>query len=86
MERAGFVQLRAFRVSDRPERDVLRLPGHRRFSEVKVCVERRAVRFLNFDVIFKAIADLGWPTPLGAEYKPVGETASSLGWLRALLA
>ena len=36
---------------------------------------------LNFITIFAAIADAGWAAPLGAEYKPNGPTAESLGWL-----
>ncbi|MEO0401010.1 MAG: TIM barrel protein [Pseudomonadota bacterium] len=34
---------------------------------------------LNYDHIFAALAD--WPTPLGAEYKPLGDTDANLSWL-----
>ncbi|MEO0767222.1 MAG: isomerase, partial [Pseudomonadota bacterium] len=34
---------------------------------------------LNYAHIFAALAD--WPTPLGAEYKPGGDTDATLGWL-----
>ncbi|WP_299153038.1 TIM barrel protein [uncultured Tateyamaria sp.] len=34
---------------------------------------------LNYDHIFAALAD--WPAPLGAEYKPGGDTDATLGWL-----
>ncbi len=36
---------------------------------------------LDFTTIFDAIADAGWAAPLGAEYKPKGPTAESLGWM-----
>lgn len=36
---------------------------------------------LNYDFIFDAISTTGWDRPLGAEYKPVGPTDESLGWL-----
>lgn len=34
---------------------------------------------LDYAHIFDALAD--WPAPLGAEYKPVGDTDASLGWM-----
>ena len=39
---------------------------------------------LNYDAIFRAIGDLGWSHPLGAEYKPGGDTDASLGWMSGL--
>lgn len=39
---------------------------------------------LNFAHVFQTIADLGYTAPLGAEYKPVGDTDATLGWLKAL--
>ncbi|GGO23340.1 hydroxypyruvate isomerase [Gemmobacter aquaticus] len=36
---------------------------------------------LNFGTIFAAIADTGWVAPLGAEYRPIGPTSESLGWM-----
>ena len=36
---------------------------------------------LNYRVIFRLISDLGWTRPLGAEYRPDGQTELSLGWL-----
>ena len=36
---------------------------------------------LNYATIFNGIDALGWETPLGAEYKPNGDTNASLGWL-----
>lgn len=35
---------------------------------------------VDYTHIFKVLAD--WPSPLGAEYKPAGDTDASLGWLR----
>lgn len=37
---------------------------------------------LNYHAVFEAITALGWPTPLGAEYKPVGATDETLGWMK----
>jgi hydroxypyruvate isomerase len=36
---------------------------------------------INFEHIFSTIADLGYKDPLGAEYKPVGPTIRTLGWM-----
>ncbi len=36
---------------------------------------------LDYAHVFKAIKGLGWDVPLGAEYKPVGSTGETLGWL-----
>jgi len=36
---------------------------------------------LNYDPIFKYLRDTGYDTPLGAEYKPYGNTDDTLGWL-----
>mmetsp|Transcript_23922 Transcript_23922/g.43494 ORF Transcript_23922/g.43494 Transcript_23922/m.43494 type:complete len:253 (-) Transcript_23922:678-1436(-) len=39
---------------------------------------------LNYATIFAAIAQMGWDAPLGAEYKPGGDTDVTLGWMRTL--
>jgi hydroxypyruvate isomerase len=39
---------------------------------------------LNYAHIFKVIAGLGWRKPLGAEYKPLGDIESGLGWMQTL--
>lgn len=39
---------------------------------------------IDFRHVFDAIRALGWEMPLGAEYKPVGRTDESLGWLRSM--
>lgn len=38
---------------------------------------------LDFPWIFQEIAAMGWQMPLGAEYKPGGDTDATLDWLRA---
>jgi hydroxypyruvate isomerase len=37
---------------------------------------------LDYSAIFAAIHGLGWHQPLGAEYKPVGATDDTLGWMK----
>ncbi|MDD9742468.1 MULTISPECIES: hydroxypyruvate isomerase family protein [Marinovum] len=39
---------------------------------------------VNYAHVFQVIERLGFPMPLGAEYKPAGATEDSLGWLTAL--
>lgn len=39
---------------------------------------------LNFAHVFKVIREMGYDAPLGAEYKPVGDTDATLGWMKAL--
>lgn len=39
---------------------------------------------VDYAVVFAAIAALGYSSPLGAEYKPVGATVDSLGWMEHL--
>jgi hydroxypyruvate isomerase len=36
---------------------------------------------LDYAALFREIDALGWQRPLGAEYKPGGDTDASLGWL-----
>ena len=36
---------------------------------------------INYPYLFDVIAGLGYTAPLGAEYKPVGDTDKTLGWL-----
>ncbi|WP_299042996.1 TIM barrel protein [uncultured Tateyamaria sp.] len=35
---------------------------------------------LDYATIFEALGD--WPHPLGAEYKPIGDTDATLGWMQ----
>lgn len=39
---------------------------------------------LDYGVIFAEIAAMGWPRPLGAEYKPRAATEDSLDWMHRL--
>lgn len=36
---------------------------------------------LSFAHVFRLVRDLGWDAPLGAEYKPGGDTDATLDWL-----
>lgn len=40
---------------------------------------------LNYAHIFAVIDDLGYSAPIGAEYKPVGDTGATLGWMTTLI-
>jgi hydroxypyruvate isomerase len=37
---------------------------------------------INYSHLFQVIARLGYDAPIGAEYKPVGQTSQSLGWMK----
>lgn len=37
---------------------------------------------VNYAHIFEVIDAMGWETPLGAEYKPGGDTNATLGWMQ----
>ena len=37
---------------------------------------------INYTSIFSTIERLGYDAPLGAEYKPVGDTDATLGWMK----
>lgn len=62
--------------------DLLQVIGHIQFASVP---DRGAPDHgeVNFDHVFGVIADLGYDRPLGAEYKPGGDTDATLGWLAA---
>lgn len=36
---------------------------------------------INYEFIFEAIANMGWESPLGAEYKTTQPTSETLGWM-----
>ena len=36
---------------------------------------------VDYPAVFAEIAALGWTRPLGAEYKPGGDTDNSLAWM-----
>lgn len=62
--------------------DLLPIIGHIQFASVP---DRGAPDQgeVNYPHIFKVIAGLNYTAPLGAEYKPVGPTDGTLGWLSA---
>ena len=41
---------------------------------------------LNYPHLFRTIARLGYNAPLGAEYKPAGDTNETLGWMKGVVA
>ncbi|MCY4139529.1 MAG: hypothetical protein OXF56_14860, partial [Rhodobacteraceae bacterium] len=61
-------------------RDLMPIIGHIQFASVpdRGPPDRGE---LNYREIFRSISDLGWTRPLGAEYRPVGQTDQSLGWM-----
>lgn len=63
--------------------DLLPLIGHIQFAGVPAR-GRPDVGEVNYAFVFDHIAALGWATPLGAEYKPGGPTAETLGWMATL--
>ncbi len=40
---------------------------------------------INYYHVFKRIEELGYMAPLGAEYRPTGDTDASLGWMKTLI-
>ena len=39
---------------------------------------------IDYKYVFAAIDKLGWPHPVGAEYKPGGDTDKTLGWMKKI--
>lgn len=64
-------------------KEMLPIIGHIQFASVP---DRRTpdTGELDYRVVFAEIQALGWSTPLGAEYKPLGQTDDSLTWMSAL--
>ncbi|GGE61616.1 hydroxypyruvate isomerase family protein [Actibacterium pelagium] len=64
-------------------RDLLPLIGHIQFASVP---DRAPPDHgdIDYRTVFSEIEALGWHTPLGAEYKPKGETDASLAWMSTL--
>lgn len=62
--------------------DLLPVIGHIQFASVP---DRGTPDHgeVNYAHIFDVIAQLGFNAPLGAEYKPVGPTGQSLGWIQS---
>lgn len=61
--------------------DLLPIIGHIQFASVP---DRGAPDHgeVNYGHVFEVIAKLAFTGPLGAEYKPVGPTDQSLGWIK----
>lgn len=66
-------------------RDLLPRIGHIQFAAVP---DRGAPDHgeIDFGYVFRTIESLGWKRPLGAEYKPSGNTDATLDWLRGRVA
>lgn len=64
-------------------KDLLPIVGHIQFAAVP---DRGPPDHgeVDYGFIFSSIRDLGWTNPLGAEYRPRGDTEASLGWMSAL--
>ena len=63
-----------------PLRVLLPIIGHIQFASVPDRGTPDHGR-VNYQTVFSEINRLGWTKPLGAEYKPVGETDTTLDWL-----
>lgn len=48
----GWTVLAERTVADGADRDVVRLPGARRYQAIQICARRRAVDFRDLDVVF----------------------------------
>jgi hydroxypyruvate isomerase len=64
-------------------RALLPIIGHIQFAAVP---DRGAPDHgeVDYATVFAEIAALGWTEPLGAEYKPGGDTDATLGWMSRL--
>ena len=76
------IQLMEGDLSNRIAR-LLPLIGHIQFASVP---DRGSPEHgeISYSHIFDVISALGYTAPLGAEYKPVGKTDETLGWMRTL--
>lgn len=76
------VQLMEGNLSNRIE-TLLPNIGHIQFASVP---DRSAPDHgeINYAHIFKVISELNYKAPLGAEYKPVGDTENGLNWMQSL--
>lgn len=64
-------------------KDLLPIIGHIQFASVP---DRGAPDHgeVDFAHVFREIDAAGWQRPVGAEYKPVGDTSASLDWMRSV--
>ena len=65
-------------------RSLLPIIGHIQFASVPDRGPPNSGE-IDYRAVFAVIDNLGWATPLGAEYKPIGMTELSLDWLKPLL-
>lgn len=74
------VQIMEGDVSRRVERLLPRI-GHIQIASVpnRGAPDHGEIAFTH---VFALIRELGWSTPIGAEYKPGGDTDATLGWLK----
>ena len=65
-------------------RDLMPIIGHIQFASVP---DRGAPDQgeVNYHHIFRHLDELGYTAPLGAEYRPKGDTDASLGWMKSLV-
>lgn len=64
-------------------KDLRTVIGHIQFASVP---DRGAPDHgeIAYGYVFESIERLGWERPLGAEYKPVGATEETLGWMSSM--
>lgn len=60
--------------------DLLPIVGHVQFASVPDRGPPDGGE-IDYGWVFARIAELGWDRPLGAEYRPVGPTQDSFGWM-----
>ncbi|MEP1208967.1 MAG: TIM barrel protein [Rhizobiaceae bacterium] len=77
------VQLMEGDLSHRFEQ-LLPLIGHVQFASVPDRGEPDDGE-VNYRYLFKRIRELGYTAPLGAEYRPKGDTDATLGWMKSLV-
>lgn len=63
--------------------DLLPHIGHIQFASVPTRGQPD-IGEVNFAHIFNHIDQIGYAGPLGAEYKPIGQTAETLSWMKTL--
>ncbi len=76
------IQLMEGDLSNRLAR-LLPIIGHIQFASVpdRGTPEHGEISYRH---VFDVISELGYTAPLGAEYRPVGKTDETLGWMRSL--
>ena len=57
--------------------------GHIQFASVP-SRQRPDQGKVDFAEVFSVIDGMGWTRSIGAEYKPIGKTEDSLGWMQGM--